>query len=125
MAFILEQSPTFKWPIVIREVQDGGRVRTHQFDAIYRRLPQSRMEAVQLQYQAMKAAVTRNEPLDEIPTRAIADEILEGWEGITEPDGTAVPVTAETRRQLLEVATVADVLVTTYFEAHEKARAKN
>jgi len=125
MSFILEQSPTFRWPIVIREVQDGGRVRTHQFDAIYRRLPQSRMEAVQLQYQAMKAAVTRNEPLDEIPTRAIADEILEGWEGITEPDGTPVPVTAETRRQLLEVATVADVLVTTYFEAHEKARAKN
>ena len=125
MSFILEQSPTFRWPIVIREVQDGGRVRTHQFDAIYRRLPQSRMEAVQLQYQAMKAAVTRNEPLDEIPTRAIADEILEGWEGITEADGTPVPVTAETRRQLLEVATVADVLVTTYFEAHEKARAKN
>lgn len=125
MAFILEQSPTFKWPIVIREVQDGGRVRTHQFDAIYRRLPQSRMEAVQLQYQAMKAAVSRNEPLDEIPTRAIADEILEGWEGITNPDGSPVEVTPDTRRQLLEVALVADVLVTTYFEAHEKARAKN
>lgn len=125
MAFILEQSPTFKWPIVIREVQDGGRVRTHQFDAIYRRLPQSRMEAVQLQYQAMKAAVSRNEPLDEIPTRAIADEILEGWEGITNPDGSPVEVTADTRRQLLEVASVADVLVVTFFEAHEKARAKN
>lgn len=125
MAFILEQSPTFRWPIVIREVQDGGRVRTHQFDAIYRRLPQSRMEAVQLQYQAMKAAVSRNEPLDEIPTRGIAEEILEGWEGITDPDGGPVPVTPETRRQLLEVALVADVLVTTYFEAHEKARAKN
>ncbi len=125
MAFILEQSPTFKWPIVIREVQDGGRIRTHQFDAIYRRLPQSRMEAVQLQYQAMKAAVSRNEPLDEIPTRGIAEEILEGWEGITDSDGGPVPVTPETRRQLLEVALVADVLVTTYFEAHEKARAKN
>lgn len=125
MAFILEQSPTFKWPIVIREVQDGGRIRTHQFDAIYRRLPQSRMEAVQLQYQAMKAAVSRNEPLDEIPTRAIADEILEGWEGITNPDGSPVEVTPDTRRQLLEVASVADALVVTFFEAHEKARAKN
>ncbi len=125
MAFILEQSPTFKWPITIREVQDGGRVRTHQFDAIYRRLPQSRMEAVQLQYQAMKAAVSRNEPLDEIPTRAIADEILEGWVGITNPDGSPVEVTPETRRQLLEVPSVADVLVVTFFEAHEKARAKN
>ena len=125
MAFILEQSPTFKWPIVIREVQDGGRIRTHQFDAIYRRLPQSRMEAVQLQYHAMKAAVARNEPLEEIPTQSIADEILDGWEGITEADGTPVPVTAETKRQLLEVASVADALVVTFFEAHEKARAKN
>ncbi len=125
MAFILEQSPTFKWPIVIREVQDGGRIRTHQFDAIYRRLPQSRMEAVQLQYQAMKAAVARNEPLEEIPTQSIADEILDGWEGITEADGTPVPVTPETKRQLLEVASVADALVVTFFEAHEKARAKN
>lgn len=125
MAFILEQSPTFKHPVAIREVQDGGRIRTHQFDAIYRRLPQSRMEAVQLQYQAMKAAVARNEPLDEIPTRAIADEILEGWEGITNPDGSPVEVTPDTRRQLLEVASVADALVVTFFEAHEKARAKN
>lgn len=125
MAFILEQSPTFRWPITIREVQDGGRVRTHQFDAIYRRLPQSRMEAVQLQYQAMKAAASRDQPIEEIPTRAIADEILEGWEGITNPDGSPVEVSPQTKAQLLEVATVADALVTTFFEAHDKARVKN
>lgn len=125
MAFVLEQSPTFRWPITIREVQDGGRVRTHQFDAIYRRLPQSRMEAVQLQYQAMKAAASRDQPIEEIPTRAIADEILEGWEGITNPDGSPVEVSPQTKAQLLEVATVADALVTTFFEAHDKARVKN
>ena len=125
MAFVLEQTPTFRWPITIREVQDGGRVRTHQFEAIYRRLPQSRMEAVQLQYQAIKAAASRNEVIDDIPTRAIADEILAGWEGITNPDGSAVEVTPEAKAQLLEVATVADVLVTTFFEAHDKARVKN
>jgi hypothetical protein len=115
MAFILEQSPTFSWPIVIRETQDGGRVRTHQFTAIFRRLPQSRMEE----------AAQRGEPIEGIPTRAIADEILEGWEGITTTDGQPVEVTPESRAKLLEVATVADVLVTTYFEAHDKARAKN
>lgn len=125
MAFVLEQTPTFRWPITIREVQDGGRVRTHQFEAIYRRLPQSRMEAVQLQYQAMKAAASRDQPIEEIPTRAIADEILEGWEGITNPDGSAVEVSPQTKAQLLEVATVADALVTTFFEAHDKARVKN
>jgi hypothetical protein len=126
MSFILEQSPTFSWPIVIREVQDGGRHRTHQFEAIFRRLPQSRMEEVQLQYQQMKAAVARDQVVDGIPTRDIAAEILVGWNGITEADGsTPIEFSETAKRQLLEVAMVADVLVTTYFEAHEKARTKN
>lgn len=125
MAFILEQSPTFSWPITIREVQDGGRHRTHQFEAIFRRLPQSRMEEVQLQFLQMKAAAANDQPLDGIPTRDIASEILAGWTGITATDGTAVEYTEAAKAQLLEVATVADVLVETYFDAHNKARTKN
>lgn len=125
MAFVLEQSPTFRYPIVVREVQDGGKIRTHQFDAIYRRLPQSRMEEVQLQYQAIQVAAKRGEQIDGIPTRAIADEILDGWDGITTRDGESIECTVEAKAKLLEVASVADVLVSTFFEAHEKARAKN
>lgn len=125
MAFILEQSPTFSWPITIREVSDGGRHRTHQFEAIYNRLPASRMEEVQLAYQKIKVAAARDLEVDAIPTREIAAEILAGWKGITEPDGTEVEFTAANKAQLLEVATVADVLVSTFFDAHDKARAKN
>jgi hypothetical protein len=125
MAFVLEQSPTFTHPIVIRELQDGGKYRTHQFEAIYRRLPQSRMEEVQLQYQAMKAAAARDQPLEGIPTRQIADEILAGWDKITNPDGSPVEFSDAAKAKLLEVAMVANVLVETFFEAHEKARQKN
>ena len=125
MSFILEQSRTFTWPITIREVQDGGRHRTHSFEAIFNRLPQSRMEEVQLEYQRMKASAAQDLPLERIPTRDIAAEILAGWKGITNPDGTDVECTPATKEQLLKVATVADVLVATFFEAHEKARAKN
>ncbi|MFZ9959314.1 MAG: hypothetical protein ACO3GP_02885 [Candidatus Limnocylindrus sp.] len=125
MAFILEQSPTFTHPLVIREVQDGGRLRTHQFTAVFRRLPQSRMEEVQLQYQAIKVAAQRGEPIEGIPTRGIADELLDGWEGITTPDGQPVEVTTEAKAKLLEVPGMADVIVTTFFEAHDKARSKN
>ena len=125
MSFVLEQSPTFTWPIVIREVQDGGRHRTHQFDAIFRRLPQSRMEEVQLEYQRMKAAAAQDLPLDGIPTREIAAETLAGWKGITDPKGEEVEFSDASKAQLLEVATVADVLVQTFFEAHDKARQKN
>jgi len=125
MAFILEQSPTFSWPITIREVTDGGRHRTHQFEAVYRRLPASRMEEVQLAYQRIKAAAARDQVVDAIPTREIAAEILAGWRGITEPDGTEIEFSATSKAQLLEVESVADVLVATFFEAHDKARAKN
>lgn len=125
MSFVLEQSPTFGWPIVIREVSDGGRHRTHQFEAVFRRLPQSRMEEVQLQYQRMKAAAAQDLPLEGIPTRDIASEILAGWKGITDTSGEEVPFSETAKAQLLEVATVADVLVQTFFEAHDKARAKN
>jgi len=125
MSFILEQSPTFSWPITIREVADGGRHRTHQFEAIFRRLPQSRMEEVQLQYQQMKSAAVHDREIDAIPTREIAGEILAGWTGINNPDGSAVEFDELAKAQLLEVATVADVLVSVFFEAHDKARAKN
>ena len=125
MSFILEQSRTFTWPITIREVQDGGRHRTHSFEAIFNRLPQSRMEEVQLEYQRMKASAAQDLPLERIPTRDIAAEILAGWKGITDAAGEEVEFSEAAKAQLLEVATVADVLVQSFFEAHDKARSKN
>lgn len=125
MAFVLQQSATFSHPIVIREVTDGGRIRQHQFNAIYRRLPASRMEELQLAYHRIKSRAARDEEIDAIPTREIAAEILAGWSGITESNGTEIEYNENAKRDLLEVALVADVLVSTYWDAHEKARSKN
>jgi hypothetical protein len=126
MGFILEQSPTFSWPITIRERQDGGRYRTHTFDAIFKRLPQSRMDEIVLEYQRIKSWAAKDEVISELPTRAIASEILAGWSGIFEPDNTTqVPYSEEAKAQLLEIETVADVLVATFIDSAEKAKAKN
>lgn len=126
MGFVLQQSPTFTWPITIRERQDGGRYRTHTFDAQFRRLPQSRQEEIQLAYQRLKSEVARDLVIDQLPTRQIAAEILVGWSGIFEDDGTTqVPYSEEVKAQLLEVEGVADVLVSTYIESGERAKAKN
>lgn len=126
MGFVLQQSPTFTWPITIRERQDGGRYRTHTFDAVFRRLPQSRQEEIQLSYQRLKSEVARDLVIDTLPTRQIAAEILVGWSGIFEEDGTTqIPFSEDVKAQLLEVEGLADVLVTTYIESGEKAKAKN
>ena len=126
MGFILEQSPTFSWPITIRERQDGGRYRTHTFDAIFKRLPQSRMDEIVLESQRIKSWAAKDEVISELPTRAIASEILAGWSGIFESDNTTqVPYSEEAKAQLLEIETVADVLVATFIDSAEKAKAKN
>jgi hypothetical protein len=126
MGFVLQQSPSFTWPITIRERQDGGRYRTHTFDAVFRRLPQSRQEEIQLAYQRLKSEVARDLVIDTLPTRQIAAEILVGWSGIFEEDGTTqVPYSEDVKAQLLEVEGVADVLVSTYIESGEKAKVKN
>ena len=125
MSFVLEQSPTFKHPVSIREVLDVGKIRTHQFTAIFNRLTQTRIEEAGMQVSALQAAIRRGEEIKDIPTRQIADEILAGWEGITTADGEPVEMTASTKAQLLDRAAVADALVETFFEADRKARAKN
>ena len=126
MGFILEQTPTFTWPITVREQVDNGRYRTHTFEAVFKRLPQSRLENLAIDFQQLRYAVKNDQPIDRIPTREIANEILVGWSGIFEPDNTTqIPYTEETKAQLLEVATVAEVLVQTYIESVEKAKAKN
>jgi hypothetical protein len=126
MGFVLEQTPTFRWPITVREQVDDGRYRTHQFEAIFKRLPQSRLEELAIDFQRLRHAVKNDEPIDQIPTRAIADEILVGWSGIFEPDNTTqIPYSEAVKAQLLEVATVAEALVGTYIDSIEKAKAKN
>lgn len=126
MGFILEQSPTFSWPITIRERQDGGRYRTHTFDAIFKRLPQSRMDEIVIELQRLKSCAARDEAINELPIRAIASEILVGWSGIFEPDNTTqVPYSEEAKAKLLEVETVANVLVATFMDSADKAKAKN
>jgi hypothetical protein len=126
MGFVLEQSPSFSWPITIKERQDGGRYRTHNFDAVFKRLPQSRMDEIVLDYQRIKSFAARDEVINELPTRAIASEILVGWSGIFEPDNsTQIPYSEEAKARLLEIETVADVLVATFIDTAEKAKAKN
>ena len=126
MGLVLQQSPTFTWPITVRETQDGGRYRTHTFEAVFSRLPQSRMDEITLDYQRIKSLAARDEVISSLPTREIAAEIMVGWSGIFEPDNTTqIPYSDAAKAQLLEIETVADVLVTTYIESAEKAKAKN
>jgi hypothetical protein len=126
MGLLLKRNPTFTWPISYRERTDGGRYRQHNFTAEYKRLPQSELEEIQLSYQRLKSDVSRDVPVDSIPTREICNRIWVGWSDIFEEDGTTqIPYSEELKRELMEIEGLADVLVETYIESAAKAKAKN
>lgn len=126
MGFVLEQSPTFSWPITVKEPVDGGRFRSHTFTAVFKRVSQDRYEELLLQQRDFKLLVERDAEVSSIPLREIADELLVGWADIFEPDNTTqVPYSQEAKAQLLKTAGIANALVETYFEVLEKAKAKN
>lgn len=123
--FILKKEATFTHPIVFTTPADGGTQKEETFDAIFKIIPQSRINEIALQ--AQKKQKELNDGIfdgTEISDFMIADEILVGWDGITDGNDP-VPFTKATKKQVLDIAGLANLLVTKYFEEVSKQKVKN
>lgn len=123
--FILKNEATFTHPIVFTTPADGGTQKEETFDAIFKIIPQSRINEIALQ--AQKKQKELNDGIfdgTEISDFMIADEILVGWDGITDGNDP-VPFTKATKKQVLDIAGLANLLVTKYFEEVSKQKVKN
>ncbi len=123
--FILKKEATFTYPIVFYTPSDGGVQKEETFDAVFKIIPQSRINEIGLQAQQKKKELD-NGIIDgtNLSDLLIADEILVGWDGIT--DGNEpVPFTKATKKQVLDIAGLANILVTKYFEEVSKQKVKN
>jgi hypothetical protein len=123
--FILKKEATFTHPIVFYTPADGCTQKEETFDAVFKIIPQSRINEIGVQAQK------KQKELDEgifdgvkISDYMIADEILVGWEGITNGDKD-VPYTPATKKQLLDIPMLANTLVTEYLEVVAKQKTKN
>ena len=123
--FILKKEATFTHPIVFYTPSDGGTQKEETFDAVFKIIPQSRINEIGLQAQQKKNEIDKG-IMDgtEISDLLIADEILVGWDGITDGD-KPVPFTKATKKQVLDIAGLANLLVTIYFEEVSKQKVKN
>lgn len=123
--FILKKEATFTHPIKFFTPADGGTQKEETFDAVFKIIPQSRINEIGLQAQIKQKEL--NDGIydgTEISDLLIADEILVGWDGIT--DGNEpVPFTKATKKQVLDIAGLANLLVTKYFEEVSKQKVKN
>ena len=123
--FILKKEATFTHPIVFYTPSDGGTQKEETFDAIFKIIPQSRINEIGVQAQK------KQKELDEgiydgvkISDYLIADEILVGWDCITDGENP-VPFTKATKKQLLDIAGLANILVEKYFNEVTKQKTKN
>ena len=123
--FILKKEATFTHPIVFYTPGDGGTQNKETFDAIFKILPQSRINEIGAQAQK-KEKELKEGIIDgtDISDLLIADEILVGWEGITDGNEPVV-FTKSTKKQVLDIAGLANLLVTEYLEVVAQQKTKN
>ena len=123
--FILKKEATFTHPIVFYTPGDGGSQNRETFDAVFKIIPQSRINEIGVQAQK-KEKELKEGIMDgtDISDLLIADEILVGWEGITDGD-KEVPFTPATKKQVLDIAGLANLLVTEYLEVVAQQKTKN
>ena len=123
--FILKKEATFTHPIVFYTPGDGGSQNKETFDAVFKIIPQSRINEIGVQAQK-KEKELKEGIMDgtDISDLLIADEILVGWEGITDGD-KEVPFTPATKKQVLDIAGLANLLVTEYLEVVAQQKKKN
>jgi hypothetical protein len=112
MALVLKESDSYSWPITYRQPVSGGRREKQEFEAEFKRLPQSRIAEIQ------ELAQQRIDGVEsEISDVSVADEILVGWAGIVDGDGEPLAFTRRTKEQLLELPMMAACLIEAYFNS--------
>ena len=123
--FILKKEATFTHPIVFYTPGDGGSQNKETFDAVFKIIPQSRINEIGVQAQK-KEKELKEGIMDgtDISDLMIADEILVGLDGNKDVD-QPVPFTKATKKQVLDIAGLANLLVTEYLEVVAQQKTKN
>jgi hypothetical protein len=123
MAFKLQQSATYVWPVKIVLPIDGGKRLTETFDATFRRLPQSRInEIIKLARLQERGRLDDDQELED---QDAAREIMVGWDGVEDDDGKPIPFSEKAVKELLEIPTVAGQIVKAWFGSLAEAKRKN
>ena len=123
--FILKKEATFTHPIVFYTPADGGTQKEETFDAVFKIIPQSRINEIGVQAQKKKKELDEG-IMDgtDISDLMIADEILVGWDGVTDGE-SPVPFTKATKKQVLDQVGLSLILVEQYFKEVVKQKEKN
>lgn len=108
MPFTFVAEPRVWWPVSVRFPADGGKIEAQAFEARFRIVPASRFNAL------MQAGPAE-----------LLGEVVEGWRGVSDQDGTPIAFDRATLAMLLDVPFVAAALSEAYAEAMLTGARKN
>jgi hypothetical protein len=111
MSFVIDQQPSYRWPVPVEFPIDGGKFQRQTFDAEMKRLSQDRIGEI---WELIKT--------EELNDRDLCREILLGWDGITDTKGDPVPFSEKARDQLLNVQLVASAIVQAWIDSLGKRK---
>ena len=122
MAFVISKKQTYAWPVKIKMPQ-GGQWENHGFTATFQRIPAAKIQ------EWMKNLADEDQKPEERYDyeNTVISEVLVGWEGVQDAEGTPVPFSDETRRMLVEIVEVRKAIFEAFFDSGlgKKAEAKN
>ena len=125
MSFVLKSSSSYSWEVSFFQPENGER-KKQSFDALFKRLPQTRINEIQVLVQKrVKAIQEGKEDKSGITDQSIADEVLVGWEGIEDGEGNPVPFSNKSKKQVLEVPMLASGIIEAYFNSLVEGKQKN
>lgn len=130
MAFVLDQSGTYSWPVAFELPVDGGKHRRVTFEVVFNRQTQDRVEQIlAAQQQLMRAAQRADEDLLEKLAigRQHAEEIMAGWSGVKASDDAPddLEFTPANVRRFLQVPGMAAAVLKAFGESLQLGKEKN
>lgn len=114
MAFVMKQSSSYFWPVVIEIPVDGGRFDKQTFDVEFKRITQSRIDEIMS---------SGNE--DELGFKTVAEEIVVGWRGVSDDNGDEFIFSEGNKSMVLDVPMLATAIVKAWIKSLAGAQAKN
>ena len=125
MSFVLSSTDTYPLPVSIStpDLDRPGRFRRQSFDAVFRRLPRSRLAELG---EVLSSTPATADSAD-ATVRSLVEEVLVGWRGILDDNGEDVPFSAQLLDELLERHDVIQGILDAFAESvrGEKARKGN
>lgn len=112
--FKISQSPSYYWTVHFSFPSEKGGFEKANFDCLFKRLTQTRINEI------ISMAGS-----GEITDAKIAQEIVQGWRGITDSNGEEVPFSQSALDQLLDVPMMATSISSSFIESLSDARRKN